>query len=77
MLKLAIGLKGQAKPEGWGPTKAVRLTALLGTLILLSIALNAMTIAADSKLRQRASVTGICPVIIENVTTENANRLAC
>ena len=48
MFTMAIGLRGQAQREGWMPTKTVRLAALLGTLILMSIAVNALTIVADA-----------------------------
>ena len=70
MFTMAIGPRGQAQRKGWEPTKAVRLAALLGALILMSIAVNALTIFADSTLRHPSSVAG------DSAITENAGRLA-
>jgi hypothetical protein len=55
MFTMANGLRGQANPKGHVPTKTTRATALLGTLILVSIAVNALIIVADGSLRQPAS----------------------
>jgi hypothetical protein len=72
MFTTAIGLRGQAQREGWMPTKTMRLAALLGTLVLMSIAVNALTIFADSNVRQRSSAAADCSVV-----TEKTDRLAC
>jgi hypothetical protein len=72
MFTMAIGLRGQAKHEEWVSAKVVRLTALLGTLILVSIAVNALAIFADSKVRPRHSGSQACTAI-----AGNAERLAC
>ena len=53
MFTMAIGLRGQTRHDGLRPTKAVRLAALLGALILTSVSVIAFTIFADRNLRQR------------------------
>jgi hypothetical protein len=58
--------------EGSVPTKSVRLAALLGTLVLISIAVNALTIFADSNARRRSSATEDCSAL-----REKTDRLAC
>jgi len=72
MFTMASGLRGQAQRERWGPTKSVRLAALLGTLVLMSIAVNALTIFADSNARQSSSTTADCSAVMEKT-----DRLAC
>jgi len=72
MFTMASGLRGQAQREGSVPAKSVRLTALLGTLVLMSIAVNALTIFADSNARQHPSATADCSAL-----TEKTDRLAC
>jgi hypothetical protein len=72
MFTMAIGLRGQAKSEKWMPTKALRLAALLGALVLVSIAVEALTVLAHSNLRQQSSSTGDCSLI-----SEGPERLAC
>jgi hypothetical protein len=70
---MAIGLRGQAKREGWMSTKTVRLAALLGTLILMSVAVNAMVILAHgSNIRPRTSSAEKCWQI-----AQGAERLVC
>jgi hypothetical protein len=59
MFTTAIGLRGQAKPERHIAAKPVRLAALLGALILVSVAVNALIIIADSNLRPRSPITEI------------------
>lgn len=72
MFTMASGLRGQAQRERWVPTKSVRLAALLGTLVLMSIAVNALTIFADSNARQPSSTTADCSAVMEKT-----DRLAC
>jgi hypothetical protein len=72
MLTMAIGLRGQAQRKGSVPTKSVRLAALLGSLVLMSIAVNALIIFADSNARQSSSATADCSAV-----EEKADRLAC
>jgi hypothetical protein len=72
MFTMAIGPRGQANHEGWIPTKAVRLATLLGALVLVSIAVNALTVFADSNARLRSSAAGGCSPI-----AETDERLAC
>jgi hypothetical protein len=70
MFTMALGLRGQAKQEV--PTKAMRLAALLGTLILVSVAVNALIVVAHSNARARPSAARSCSAIFEK-----ADRLAC
>jgi hypothetical protein len=72
MFTMAMGLRGQAKQQEWAPSKALRLAALLGTLILVSVAVNALIVVADSNARARSSAAGSCSAILEK-----ADRLAC
>jgi hypothetical protein len=72
MFTIHNGVGGHAAHAEWQPTKAMRLSALLGTLIVASIAVNALTILADSHLRQRTSAVPSC-----SATGEAADRLAC
>jgi hypothetical protein len=72
MFTMASGLRGQAQREGSVPTKSVRLAALLGLLVLMSIAVNALTIFADSNARRRSSATADCSAL-----TEKTDRLGC
>ena len=72
MFTIHHGLGGHAAHLEWQPTKAIRLAALLGTLIVTSIAVNATIILADSNHRQRSSAAGDCSAIAEKV-----DRLAC
>jgi len=72
MFTMASGLRGQAQREGSVPTKSLRLGALLGLLVLMSIAVNALIIVADSNARQRSSATADCSAV-----TEKADRLGC
>ena len=59
MFTTAIGLRGQARPERHTAAKPLRLAALLGALILVSVAVNGLIIIADTNLRQRSPVTEI------------------
>jgi hypothetical protein len=73
MSMMAIGLRGQAQRNGSVSTKSVRLAALVGTLVLMSIAVNALTIFADSNARQPSSTTTEdCSAVMEKT-----DRLAC
>ena len=54
------------------PQKPCKLAALLGTLIVVSIAVNALTILADSSLRQMRRLPPSCSAI-----GDEAERLAC
>ena len=71
MFTMAIGLRGQANHEEWLPAKAVRLAALLGALILISLSVNALVIFAGSNARPRPSAQACLAI------TGNADRLAC
>ena len=71
MFTMASGLRGQAQREGSVPTKSVRLAALL-ILVLMSIAVSALAIFADSNARQHPSATAECSAL-----TEKTDRLAC
>jgi hypothetical protein len=70
MFTMAHSLKGQAKRDGWMPTKALRLAALLGTLVLASLAVNALTIFAHGSFRLQS--IGEC-----SLTAYKAVRTAC
>jgi hypothetical protein len=59
MFTTAIGLRGQAKPRGRASTKAMRSAALLGALIFISVAVNALIVVADGTLRPRPPITEI------------------
>ena len=72
MFTMASGLRGQAQREGSMPKKAVRVSALLGALVLMSITVNALTMLADSNVRRHSSATTDCSVV-----TEKTDRLAC
>jgi hypothetical protein len=72
MFAMASGLRGQAQRGGSVPTKSVRLAALLGTLVLMSIAVNALIIFADSNARHSSSATADCSAV-----AEKTDRLAC
>ena len=73
MFTMAMGLRGQAKHEARVPSKAVRLAVLLGTLILMSVAVNGLIVLADSNGRARpSSAAGACSAI-----AEKADRLTC
>jgi hypothetical protein len=69
---MAIGLRGQAKHAEWVPSKALRLAALLGTLILISVAVNALIIVADRNTRARSPAAQTCSAVMEK-----GDRLAC
>ena len=70
MFTMAHSLKGQAKRDGWMPTKALRLAALLGALILASLAVNALTIFAHGSFRLQS--IGEC-----SLTAYKAARSVC
>jgi hypothetical protein len=70
MFAMAICLRGQAKHEG--PTRAMRLAALLGVLILTSVAVNALIVVADSNVRLKSPAATGCSTI-----AQMADRLAC
>jgi hypothetical protein len=59
MFATAIGLSGQAKAERHAAAKPVQLAALLGALILVSVAVNTLIVIADGKLRPRPPITDI------------------
>jgi hypothetical protein len=52
--------------------KAVQGMPVLATLLLVSLLLNAFTLLADSKVRQRTPAMAECAGILSQ-----ANRLAC
>jgi len=63
MFTIHNGLGGHAAHVEWQPTKATRLAALLGTLVVASFAVNALTILADGHLRQRPCGAADCAAI--------------
>jgi hypothetical protein len=71
MFTIQHSLSEHAAYGEWQPTRAMRLAALLGTLVVVSVAVNALTILADSGLR-RASATADCSTL-----ADEAERLAC
>jgi uncharacterized membrane protein len=71
MFTIQHNLSGHAAHGEWQHTKAMRLAALLGTLVFVSIAVNAVTILADSGLR-RASIAADCSTLSVEV-----ERSAC
>lgn len=72
MFAMALGLRGQTTPERSSPAKAARFAVLLGALVLMSAAVNALVILAGSNFWQRSAATSDCSVI-----TREADRLAC
>jgi hypothetical protein len=72
MFTMAHGLRGQTTTEGLVPAKAVRLAALLGVLVLTSVAVNALVIHADRDPPRQSSNPADCSAI-----GEAAARLAC
>src|SRR5262245_23303219 len=72
MFTMANSLRGQAQHKLSMRTRAVRVTALLGALVLVSIAVNALTVFADSNVRRRFSAAVDCSAV-----TEKTDRLAC
>jgi hypothetical protein len=72
MFTIQHGLSGHAAHAEWQPTKSMRLTALLGALIVASMAVNALIILADSNHRQPSSSATNCSAIMEI-----ADRLTC
>ena len=72
MFTMALGLRGQAQHKGWMSTKSVRLAALLGALVLMSITVNALIVVADGTVRHRSSASEDCPAI-----TQKFERLTC
>jgi hypothetical protein len=71
MFTIQHSVSGHAAHGEWQPTRAMRLAALLGTLVVVSVAVNALTILADSGLR-RASPAADCSAL-----ADEAKRLAC
>ena len=65
MFTMAMGLRGQAKPETMGSHKAVRLAAVLGSLILASVAVNSAIILADRNPQAQSSPKEDCSAIAE------------
>jgi hypothetical protein len=65
-----ISVKLEPKLRTW--TKAARGMALLGALLLASLAVNALIILADGKVRQRTPAVAECALIPDQV-----GRLAC
>jgi hypothetical protein len=70
MFTMALGRRGPAKRKV--PGKGLRIAAALGTLILISVAVNASIIFADARLRQGSAVTTECSII-----TGQAGGSAC
>ena len=65
-----IGIRRPA-PEGFMPRKALRIALVIGMLVLLSVAVNALTILADSNLRQNSATARDV-----SITAEQVGRLA-
>ena len=65
-----LGIRLEPKLGRW--TKGARGMALLATLLFASLLLNALTLLADSKVRQRTPAMAECALILEQ-----ADRLAC
>jgi uncharacterized membrane protein len=57
MFTTANGLTGQANLKGHIAGRPVRLTAVLGVLLVTSVLVNAAIILADAGIRERAPVT--------------------
>jgi hypothetical protein len=72
MFTIHQGLGGHAAHGEWQPTKAIRLAALLGTLVVVGVGVNGLTILADVHLRQETSTAPSCSAIGEEI-----DRLAC
>ena len=72
MFTMAMGLKGQAKPETMGSQKAARLAVVVGSLILTSVAVNSAIILADRNLQAQSTPDEDCSAI-----AEKTGRLAC
>jgi hypothetical protein len=72
MFTMAVGHRGRANPERWMRKKAARYAAVLGILLLTSIAVNTLTILADRNLRQWSLTAGDCSVV-----TDRAGQSAC
>lgn len=72
MFTIQHSLSGHAAHGARQPTKAMRLAALLGTLVVVGVAVNALTILAESSLRQGTSTAPSCSAIGEEV-----DRLSC
>ena len=64
MYTIANDRRGQAKPEGRMPTESIWLVAVLVTLFLMSIAVNAITFFADSNSQPRPSTAQDCSLAI-------------
>lgn len=72
MFTIQHSLSGHAAHGGWQHTKAMQLAALLGALVVVGVAVNALTILADGHLRQDTSTVPSCPAI-----GQAANLLSC
>jgi hypothetical protein len=72
MFTVATGPERKRLTPKWMPTKDVRLAALLGALVLLSIAVNTFAIVADSKLRHPSRPERDC-----SATSAEAERSLC
>ena len=71
MFTIHHGLGGHAAHVEWQPTKALRVAALLGVLIGVSLTLNTLVILADSGLR-RVATAADCSIL-----ADESERLAC
>jgi hypothetical protein len=73
MFPMANGLRGQAQKGGAMPTKTVRVTALLGALVLVGIAASALTMSFDRSVRWPSFAAAVeCSAV-----TEKTERLGC
>jgi|GraSoiStandDraft_48_1057284.scaffolds.fasta_scaffold225103_1 hypothetical protein len=72
MFTIQHSLSGHAAHGEWQHTKAMQVAALLGTLIVVGVIVNAVTIFADGHLRLGTSTAPTCSAVGEEV-----DRLAC
>src|SRR4051812_6256587 len=72
MFTIRHSLRGHAAHGEWQHTKAMQLAALLGTLVVVGVAVNALTIFADGHLRLGTSTAPTYSAVGEEV-----DRLAC
>jgi cytochrome b subunit of formate dehydrogenase len=65
MCIMSIGREEKAHRQRAG--KGLKMAAVLGTLVLISVAVNGLIIVADAKFRQRSAIAVDCSVMAEQV----------
>lgn len=60
MFTMAIGLRGPANPKRPVATKPTRVAAAFGTLLLVSIAVNALIVVADDSFDGQPRQWSLC-----------------